>query len=70
MVRNPPQHFIRTPPLYKSLKIYTNNKRKEDYLSPGLENSSVLVLDPMHMQCGLMSETSARLAPLTLKMGT
>jgi hypothetical protein len=49
--------------------IYTNNKRKEDYFSPGLENSNVLVLDPMHMQCGLMSKTSARLGPVTLKMG-
>ena len=66
-----PQHFIRTSPLLqKFIDIYTKNKRKEDYFNSRFENVSVLILDPMHMQCGLMSETSARLRPVTLKMET
>jgi hypothetical protein len=49
--------------------IYTNNKRKEYYFNPRFENFSVIVLDPMHMKCGRMSETSVWLQPTTLNMG-
>jgi hypothetical protein len=36
--------------------IYTNNKRKEDYFNPRFVKIWVLVLDPMHMKCGLMRD--------------
>jgi hypothetical protein len=32
--------------------IYTNNEIKEDYFNPRFEHLWVLLLDPMHMQCG------------------
>jgi hypothetical protein len=38
------------------LFICTNNKRKEDYFNPRFGKFRVLVLDPMHMKCGLMSD--------------
>jgi hypothetical protein len=53
---------------FTKVQRYTNKKRKKDYFSQGFEKSSVLVLESMHMQCGLMSETSARLGLVTLKI--
>jgi hypothetical protein len=35
--------------------IDTNNKIMEDYFNPRFEHFQVLVLDPIHMQCGLES---------------
>jgi hypothetical protein len=35
------------------------NEGKKDYFNPGFENFGVLVLDPMHMQCGLKSDREA-----------